>query len=338
MFLTLFLISTFSHEVEITPDNVDTIVGGPRPSFIKFYDPHCQACQAAAEDFSAAAELIPSVVFGSLNCEADFPLCQSFNVTSYPTFLLFPTGETNPIPFMSERRWDHFCTFLTDNTEFKCRQPPEIILQVDPRRLEKLTEEKKCLLLTFYATWSKESTWWLFEVNPVARAFEAEQEIAFGMTNCEKYGELCQVYELTSNDFPAIMLFKGDDVINYSMQRSRKDLIEFMNRNCECDREMDGFLSQNAGLIPEADVIVSEFLSGSEKVEVMEKLKRIEGAAVYVKAMERLMVNGTKQIVKDVESMEMILAERKSSWQVLDNVKKRYNVFVKFIERERDEI
>jgi hypothetical protein len=65
------------------------------------------------------------------------------------------------------------------------------------------------------------------------------------------------------------MLFEGDDVINCSKKHSRKDLIEFM--------------SPDAGLIPEADLIVRDLVEAPEKMAVIEKMKKIEGADVYVK-------------------------------------------------------
>jgi protein disulfide-isomerase A6 len=333
----LFFALSASVQLEITPENIETIVGGPRPAFVKFYSRNCRACQSIALHYSSAADLIPSVTFGSIDCDREQSLCEAFNVTSYPSLVLFPTGETEGIKFAGDRSWQGFCTFLTANTEFKCREPIELIVSVDPRRLDRLTEEKKCLLLTFYAQWSKESISWLDEVGPVASAFEGETNISFGMTDCERYIELCQVYEVLPDNFPVIMLFKGEDVSDYTGGRTAPELAKFMNENCGSERGLDGYLEAKAGRIPEADLLVRDFLRSSEKEGVIEKMKRIEGAGFYVKAMERALVNGTEQIMKDLDSMWAVLRGRQSSWAVLDNVKRRYNVFSQFVIHQTDD-
>jgi protein disulfide-isomerase A6 len=336
--IALFFAAALAGVIEVTVDNVETIIGGSRPAFLKFYLPNCPACQAAEPEFSAASDLISPVLFGAINCESDADLCGQFNITRYPLFILFPTGETTGIQFIGTGEWNAFCAFLTENTEFKCREPPEIVFDVNPRRLDKLTEEKKCLLLTFYTTWSKPSLRWLFEVNHVARAFQAESDIAFGSTDCEKYGQLCKVYDIPSDSFPVIMLFKGDDVIDYSEEHSRRALLDFVNRNCGSDRGLDGYLNSRAGLIPEAEGLLKEFSSAADKPGMIEKMKQIKGASVYVKVMERSLAHGTEQILKDLDSMQGILSEKNNSWQVLDGVKRRYNVFAQFIENIRDQL
>jgi hypothetical protein len=90
-------------------------------------------------------------------------------------------------------------------------------------------------------------------------------------------------------------------------------------------------LSDVAGLVREAQPLVSEFLESDDKRAVIEKMKKVAGAAFYVKVMERYVTNGPEQVNLDVGSILALMDLKKSSWNAVDGMKRRLNVFKQFI-------
>jgi hypothetical protein len=82
---------------------------------------------------------------------------------------------------------------------------------------------------------------------------------------------------------------------------------------------------------------VTEFLAAEVKDEIIEKMKKVAGAEFYVKAMERYVAQGNHQIQKDVQVMREMLDMRHGSMKALDGMKRRYNIFIKFLPAEGDE-
>uniref|UniRef100_A0A0A9WTW6 DnaJ homolog subfamily C member 10 n=1 Tax=Lygus hesperus TaxID=30085 RepID=A0A0A9WTW6_LYGHE len=75
--------------------SIDLSNEGGSQWFIKFYSPMCGSCHTAAPAWTKlAAELTGAVYFGAVNCEDDFSICrQKARITSYPTYMLYPSGE-----------------------------------------------------------------------------------------------------------------------------------------------------------------------------------------------------------------------------------------------------
>jgi hypothetical protein len=117
---------------------------------------------------------------------------------------------------------------------------------------------------------------------------------------------------------------------NFSGQRTVAGQAEFINEHCGTERGADGLLSNAAGLITAASDIAQALIASADPAPYVAQLKAIAGADSYVKATERFVLNGTDQIAKDMATMAKILASRQSSWSVLDNIKRRYNIFGEF--------
>jgi protein disulfide-isomerase A6 len=332
MLVPTFALLVASLEMDLTIANVRQIIGGAKPVFVKFYTPDCRHCQALAPEFSDAAELISDVIFADVNCQEEEAICHIFNVTTIPELVLFPTGSTEGIPFTADRTSENMCNFLSENTEFKCRIRVEYLHEANPLSLDRLCKEKACVIVTFLTTWSDECKAWIPHAQIAAMAMAGERNVSFGMTNCERWGELCDVYEIRK--FPTIKLFKGDDVIDYSGPQNHTSIIQFINQNCGTDRQPDGFLFDEAGLVRAAQPLVAEFLKADDKYAVIEKMKKIPGTEIYLKVMQRVMTHGVQQIPKDLVSMEDLMDVKKSSWAAIDAMKRRYNVFSQFSPKE----
>jgi protein disulfide-isomerase A6 len=332
MALLCFVGLVLSTYVELTTENIDSYIGSSTPVLVKFYSPHCGHCQAMAEDFLEASNAFENVTFAGIDCEAQSVVCEVHNVSSYPTLLLYQPNNRTGIKFNATRSVDGFCDFVEAYTEFKGKRPPRVYLDVHPLNIDKLIEEHSCLLVVFYAPWCGHSKRFLPQGKVAASSFLPEPNVSIGTVNCEQYKELCENYEIKG--FPTLKLFKDDKINDFSGSRTTQGVIDFMNSNCGSQRAIGGLLNDEAGLVAEAQPIVEAFLAAEDKREAIAKMREVKGAEFYVKVMERYASGGVAMLQADVAKMSEILQARKTSWNALDGMKRRYNVFTQFLAKK----
>jgi protein disulfide-isomerase A6 len=327
MFL-LFPFLGLSDVVDITTDNDDTFIGGPKPILVKFWLTTCHHCRTMAEDFEEASRAFTDVLFGGVECGTNSPLCDRHNVTGYPTLLLFPAGSVEGIEFNRTRSADAFCEFVEEHTKIKAKRAPSVFTDFNPVNFEKQISTFPCLLVTFYAPWCAHSRRWLSHARVAAGSMVPEPNVSLALSNCDQYHDLCDRYGVQS--YPSVKLFHNDSIIQMTGPRTPENAIGLINEVCGTARQVGGLLNKTQGLVPEADAIVAEFLKNPSE-ELVEKVKKVKGAEFYVTVMERFRTGGEQQIRKDMKTMDDILESKRGSWAVLDGMKRRYNIFTQFV-------
>jgi N-methylhydantoinase B/oxoprolinase/acetone carboxylase alpha subunit len=96
---------------------------------------------------------------------------------------------------------------------------------------------------------------------------------------------------------------------------------------------MDGNLNDEVGriLTPEVKKLVAAFKAGGDRQKLVNEMKAIDGADLYVRVMERIIANGYTTIESDVKKMSDVVKQRKGSNVSIDGVKRRLNVFREFL-------
>merc|ERR1712159_788761 len=104
---------------DLTADNFDSLVGGGKGSFIKFYAPWCGHCKALAPAWKQLGEAVAdndNVVIGDVDCTKEEGLCQKYGVQGYPTLKYF-TGATAALgdSYQGGRDFDALNSFASEN-------------------------------------------------------------------------------------------------------------------------------------------------------------------------------------------------------------------------------
>jgi protein disulfide-isomerase A6 len=331
IFVLAFLVR--SDYVEITTDNVDSLIGGSRPVLVKFYIQGCPFCQGMAIDFEdAALAFDPDVPFGGIDCEAQPSLCTSFNVSGYPVVHLYLAGTRDPITYNVTRSFDGFCDFVENHTEFRARRSPNKLLDITPLNFVKLIAERSCVLASFSTPFCAHSKRWLPHLRLAANSFAGEPTIAVGVVNCEQDADLCAEYGVKL--FPTVWLFEHGRKVPYVGGRNAMEAVAFLNEKCGTRRAVGGLLDDTVGVIEEAGPLVASFVANPSN-GIIEKMREVEGAEFYVRAMERYRDGGPEQIRKDIAIIEEALEDRRGSWASLDGMKKRLNVLTQFVSKPK---
>jgi thioredoxin-like negative regulator of GroEL len=331
--MLLCLVARVLSYIELTADNCESIIGGPNHAFVKFYSPDCPFCKALADEFEEAATAYSTVSFAGVNCDAQADVCAKYGVSGHPVLKLYLKESSEGILFEDHiRTVQTFCDFIDNHTGIKGNRPIRSFHQLTPGNFDNVLSVNRCLFVTFYTSWCAGSKKFLPQVRIVGHALVAEPNVTIGGVNCETYKDLCDTYRVVS--FPGIKLFKEGTIRDYPGDKTAEATLDYINTQCATNREITGLLGPTAGLIPEAQDLIGNFLSADDKRAVIGRMKQIPKSDFYVKVMERFLSSGPEQIEADKRNMMEIMRERKGSWASIDWMKQRYNIFAQFLPKE----
>jgi thioredoxin-like negative regulator of GroEL len=323
--------------IELTSENIDSMIGGANHVFVKFYSPDCPYCNQMAEDFEEASLAYPDTVsFAGVDCNSQAAICKQHEVLGRPFLKLFFANSTNSVamhtPIIDAQT---LCDFVDNETGIKGVRPGRAFYQLTPANFGTFVSRTPCLLVTFYTTWCPGSKKFLPQLKNVGQSLLGEPNVSVGGIDCGTHKEMCDQHRILG--FPRAKLFKDGVSEDYKGKRTDQDVLDFLNAECNINRELGGLLGPTAGLVSEAQELVAEFLSADDKAAVIEKTKLVAGAEFYVKVMERFVAAGEEQIRGDMEKMMEMMKERKGSWNSIDGMRERYNVFAQFVRKATNE-
>jgi thiol-disulfide isomerase/thioredoxin len=327
MLLLLLAALSGSDVLELSRENIYDYVGLEVPIFVKFFMPHCANCQAVRQDFEDASNLFTDVTFAEVDCAVDRDLCQSFNTSNYPSFKLFVLGDTFGIFFRGAKESHYFADFIEHHTLCRSSRPPSKVLALDPLTIGKITGG--CGFTLFYTNYVDLSQSFAYSMRTLADLYEFDDNIQMATWNCAKFPDVCA--QANATEFPAVSVHHSGRWTRYPGSHLIEEMTDFLNERCKTERMPSGMLSDKAGTVPQGDALAAEFLEASDRAAVIAKTKAVPGAELYVKAMERFVEKGHEQIAKDLEAMVAHIQKRTGSIRALDSVKKRLNVFRRFV-------
>lgn len=312
--------------VDFNEEQSEILLGGETPVFLKFYSPTCGHCQKMAPAFEEASEMFHSVTFAGLNCQTYHKVCEKYEIRGYPTIKLFPAKSILPVDYEGERYADAFADFITEKIKIQPKRPPTYVTYLKPLTYSKHINKEECTFVTFFDKSSRKSFEFMNVVKQIAFAFFSEKNMSIAAVDCEIYSNLCNQQKFSS-DFPKSLFYSSSAILEYTGHATEEAVADFLNEHCGTERGADGLLINSSGLVKEATEVIREFAFSDSKLEVVEKMKTVEGAAFYVKVLERVVANGEASLSVDIGKMENILAARQSSLASLDSLKKRLNIF-----------
>ena len=319
----------FSEYIELT-ERTSYLMGGNRPIFVKFYSPNCGHCYAMKADFDEAATMFKDVDFGGVDCTRYDKLCREYGVEGYPKIMLFDVMNTTGAIFQDHsRNVDGFCDFIEETIPVKAMRPPKMLRELDPMNFPVFRNNSKCVFVTFYVPWCKDCKDWLPEAKKIAQAYQADHEkITIGELNCELYKGLCHDHDIVN--YPTIKLFQegGTKVTYFNGSKKIDDVMKWINQRCDSERQSDGMLNNTAGTNFFVKDYVEGFINLTDSREIEERINKTEemNASLYVHYMKRFISEGLNKTKSDFQKMKRVLDLKQASYNVLDNIKKRFNV------------
>ncbi|KAM7474279.1 hypothetical protein LguiB_021522 [Lonicera macranthoides] len=327
----LFLFSVaLADVVVLTEENFEKEVGQDRGALVEFYAPWCGHCKKLAPEYEKLGESFKkakSILIGKVDCDEHKGVCSKFGVSGYPTIQWFPKGSLEPKKYEGPRTAEALAEYVNTEggTNVKIAAPPSHVVVLTPDNFDAIVlDEKKDVLVEFYAPWCGHCKSLAPTYEKVATVFHTEGEVVIANLDADKYKDLAEKYGVSG--FPTLKFFPktnkaGED---YDGGRDLDDFVTFINEKCGTSRDSKGQLTSEAGIIADLNILAKEFKSAGsdEKKAVFSKLEneveKLSGttaryAKIYLKAAKSCMDKGSDYAKNEIQRLERLLAKSISS-------------------------
>jgi protein disulfide-isomerase-like protein len=228
----------------LNDESFKTFLKKKKHALVMFYAPWCGHCKKAKPEFMNAAEKFKEdnkVAFSAVDCTKNAKLCETHEVSGYPTFKYFNYGK-NDQKYTGGREENDFVAFMSDPLNPLASVPS----QSDPRKhwsdvpgfesVRLLTEanfdatiaDNPSVLVMFYAPWCGHCQ----AMRPAfasAASVMKTKNIAGVLAAVDAVAEASLASRYAIKGFPTIKYFKGGkEAFDYELSRSAQDFINFM--------------------------------------------------------------------------------------------------------------
>ncbi|KAH6820115.1 thioredoxin family protein [Perilla frutescens var. hirtella] len=348
---TLLFASALADDVVVlTEDNFEKEVGQDRGALVEFYAPWCGHCKKLAPEYEklgASFKKSKSVLIGKVDCDEHKGVCSKYGVSGYPTIQWFPKGSLEPKKYEGARTAEALAEFANNEggTNVKIAAIPSNVVVLTPENFDQIVlDEKKDVLVEFYAPWCGHCKNLAPTYEKFATAFKQDEDVVIANVDADKYKDIAEKYGVSG--FPTLKFFPKNNKAGeeYDGGRDLDDFVSFINEKSGTSRDAKGQLTSKAGIIEALDVLVKEFLSApaEEKKAVLRKLEeetdKLEGSAarygkIYVKAAKSCLDKGPIYSKNEIQRLERILAKSISEGK-RDELTVKKNILGSFVSDE----
>jgi len=337
--------------VDLTPDNFDTVIDGSNPAFIEFFAPWCGHCKNLAPEYEqvgqAFAPFKSSVVVAKVDCDAHGDLCSRFQVSGYPTLKWFPQGEvTNPEQYSGGRTADDITSFIKGKTGLNARihKAPSHVIEVTDDNFDNVVlDNKKFVLVEFFAPWCGHCKSLAPDYEKLAAAFATELDVALVKIDADANKIKAKKYDVSG--FPTLIWFnKDNEYETYEGDRALSTLVDFVNEKADTHRLPSGLYKPQVGRIQELDTIASVYLTSDNKANLRKEAETAakflsksnnKDVAVYSRAFEKLETDPS-YLEKEKTRLKKLSDNKSITGAKLDEFTRRLNILNAFTPSDED--
>ncbi|CAH9075996.1 unnamed protein product [Cuscuta epithymum] len=325
--VALFFSAAYADDVVIlTEDNFEKEVGQDRAALVEFYAPWCGHCKKLAPEYEklgASFKKSKSTLIAKVDCDEHKTLCSKYGVSGYPTIQWFPKGSLEPKKYEGSRTIEALVEFVNSEagTNVKVAATPSNVVVLTAENFDEIVlNEKKNVLVEFYAPWCGHCKQLAPTYEKVATAFKLDEDVVIANLDSDKFKDLAEKYGVSG--YPTLKFFPksnkaGED---YEAGRDLDDFVNFINEKCGTNRDAKGQLTSKAGVVDDLVNLVKEFVSAddAEKKVVLgkleEEIEKLSGpsrryGSIYAKAAKSCMDKGVDYAKNEIQRLERILAK-----------------------------
>jgi len=278
-----------SDVLKLDPSNFDTEVGGDAPALVEFFAPWCGHCKSLAPEWELAATAFKGqpVKIAAVDADAHRDLGSRFGVKGFPTIKYFPAGSSEPEDYNAGRTAPDIIDWVNGKTGLrgKVKTTPTAVVVLDAQNFHKIVEdEKKEVLVEFYAPWCGHCKRLAPDYEQVALSFDGESSVVIAKVDCDANKDLCSSFGVSG--YPTLKYFPRTNKAGeeYNEGRTPADFVNFINKNAGTQRTVGGGFTNEAGRITALDHLAEKLkqaASNDEKNAIVKEIQTLlEGEEV----------------------------------------------------------
>ncbi|XP_042390835.1 protein disulfide isomerase-like 2-2 [Zingiber officinale] len=314
----------------LTEDNFEKEIGQDRGALVEFYAPWCGHCKKLAPEYEklgSSFKKAKSVLIGKVDCDEHKSLCSKYGVSGYPTIQWFPKGSLEPKKYEGPRTAEALVEFVNTEggTNVKLTTIPSNVVVLTSETFDQIVfDVNKDVLVEFYAPWCGHCKHLAPIYEKVANAYKLEEDVVIANLDADKYKDLAEKYGVSG--YPTLKFFpKGNKAgEDYEAGRELDDFVVFINEKCGTNRDANGQLTSQAGIVASLDALVKEFVSASNEEQkailsrMEEEIEKLTGSSArngktYLKAAKSTLEKGADYAKKEIERLQRILEKSVSA-------------------------
>lgn len=319
----------------LTPDNFDHITKGPIPTIVRFFSNHRKYSVKLDEQYDLVTMLykdIDAINVAAINCGKYRYFCYDKGVSMTPFIKLYTKNGTYDYEGgMSHESISRWATGYT-GVHFKELNIP--LKRPNGKVFKEMLNSTYCVFTMFYHP-NYEANEYIKSLKIVAEAFKYDKKVEIVANDVDLYK--FYNWDYTLNSFPDIKLFCMDEnaPIKYTSTKDPQDMIDFINDYCGTQRDINGRLSSEAGIIDEVSQIVEDFITKSLDKRYISDMEQFEGTDYYINVMNEIIKNGISFVSTEKERLNNMIITNSVDPEKIDEFQIRINilgVFSSYIE------
>ncbi|KNE54550.1 protein disulfide-isomerase domain [Allomyces macrogynus ATCC 38327] len=321
--LFAILVVVTAEVVDLTPTNFDSIISGDKHALVEFYAPWCGHCKSLAPTYEELSTVFKhatkDLVIAKVDADAHRELGTRFGVQGFPTLKWFPKGSTTPEDYQGGRSLEDLASYIKDKTSINARikkVPTDVATLTSSTFDEIVMDPAKHVLVTFTAPWCGHCKNLKPTYEKLAKTFATEPNVVIANVDATAHPDLGERFGVQG--YPTIKYFpagKDKAPVAYEGGRDEADFVEFLNANAGTHRSAGGALNAAAGVLDSMAGHVRAFMNAEDRAAALKEIKtkvtdaKDKTAALYVKAMEKVVAKGDEYLAKESARLQKLLKD-----------------------------
>merc|ERR1711974_83449 len=334
--------------VKLSPADFDDVVDGSKGVFVEFFAPWCGHCKNLAPEYERVADAfqkVNDIVIASVDADEHKDLGGRYGVTGFPTLLWFPKGSDHsaePEKYAGGRTAQDLVSWIETEAGVRGFLPREVsnVQHLTTSNFDEIAlDTSKDRLVEFYAPWCGHCKSLKPVYEDLAKTFLNGDDVVIAAVDADAHKDLGGRYGVTG--FPTIKFFpKGStEPEDYSAGRDIDSFVDFLNGKAGTQRNADGSLSEEAGLIPTMREFVSRFTSEEDREKVIaeatEAAKELKEdvakmGKLYIRVMENIVKKGADYVKGEIQRLTRMIQSGSVAGRKIDEFTKRINILKSF--------
>ena len=327
--MIVFFVVSIIIKNSLTPDNFDLHIKDKKPLVVRFSSEHRRRSVQLNQDwerFSKMYEDIADVRVGHVNCGKFGRLCLRETAWDPPIVRMYVNNTV--YQYDGGMSYESLGEWTRRYTGIQGKYIHLDLLSPNNRTFHQLIENKKCVFVMFHNPNCKKCHRFMPTLKSIAEVFRNEDNVSVCEIDSDKYKSFTFDYELRK--YPTFNLFVYGTRNTYDGEFNKEDIIDYINDFCDTQRQEDGALNSEVGIIDELSPIVEDFMN-KRSDKFINEIKAVPGTELYVEIMNHVLQNGNEYLINEKERLVSIIAEKAASQEALDKLQIRLNVISLFL-------